>query len=103
MVGGPAPGLRQTLGGLRLAPLPLDEAASSLWRATVGGLRGPFAEEPAAADELWAAPPRARGAVGAGLAARHAVGRLALAVGLLPMLGMAALMLLGRDPPSGSS
>jgi hypothetical protein len=94
-----APGLRHSLGGLRPAPLAADEAALSLWRAAAGLLRGPFPEEPAAAEE-------AAGALGLGLLAGLAVlawrrsrpgGRLLVTAGLAPLLGLMALMLLGRD------
>jgi hypothetical protein len=94
-----APGLRHSLSGLRLAPLAPDEAALSLWRAAGGLLRGPFPEEPAAPDE-------AAGALALGLLVALAIlawrrsrlgGRLLVIAGLAPLVGLVALMLVGRD------
>jgi len=94
-----APGLRHSLGGLRLASLAPDDAALSLWRAVGGLLRGPFPEEPTALEEAAAA-------LGVGLLIALAVqawrrsragGRLLATVGLAPLLGLVALMLVGRD------
>ncbi|HZS02865.1 MAG TPA: glycosyltransferase family 39 protein [Chloroflexota bacterium] len=94
-----APGLRHSLGGLRPAPLAPDDAALSLWRAVGGLLRGPFAEEPAAPEEAAAALGLALLAALAVLAWRRSRpgGRLLVMAGLAPLLGLAALMLVGRD------
>lgn len=92
-----SPGLRHSLGGLHLAPLAPDAAALSLWRAVAGALRGPFAEEPAPGDEALGALAVLLVAAGAALAWRRPAGALALAAGLLPLVGLVSLMLLGRD------
>jgi len=94
-----APGLRHSLGGLRLAPLAPEEALASVWWAAAGVLRGPLGDEPAPLDHALGALALALLAIGACLAwqRRRAGATLALAAGLLPALGLAALMLLGRD------
>jgi hypothetical protein len=92
-----SPGLRHSLGGLHLAPLAPDAAALSLWRAVAGVLRGPFAEEPPASEEALGALAVLLVVAGAILAWRRPAGSLALATGLLPLVGLVALMLLGRD------
>jgi len=94
-----APGLRHSLTGLQLASLPADEAGRSLWRAAAGLVRGPLADEPPLADEVW-------GGVGLALLGLTAVaswrrypqaGPVLLAAGLAPALGVAALLLVGRE------
>ncbi len=94
-----APGLRHSLGGLQPLGLSAEEAAGSLWRATAGLLRGPFSEEP----PLWE---EAAGALALGLLTAAAVAawrerregvRWLVWSGLAPLLGLVALMLLGRD------
>jgi 4-amino-4-deoxy-L-arabinose transferase-like glycosyltransferase len=94
-----APGLRHSLTGLRLAPLAPDEAALSLWRAAGGLLRGPFPEEPAPLEEAAAAVGLILLAAFGVLAWRRsrAGGRLLVTAGLAPLLGLVALMLVGRD------
>jgi mannosyltransferase len=94
-----SPGLRHSLSGLRLAPLPPDVAALSLWRAVGGVLRGPLGDEPPLLDELGGALALAMLVGCAGLAwqRRRSGTRLLVLAGLAPLLSLIALMLLGRD------
>jgi 4-amino-4-deoxy-L-arabinose transferase-like glycosyltransferase len=94
-----SPGLRHSLSGLALAPLTLDDAALSLWRAAAGLLRGPFSEEPPLVDVVAGGLALLLLAL-LGVAAWHherAGTRVLLTTGLAPLLGLVGLMLVGRD------
>ena len=97
-----SPGLRHSLGALRLAPLPPSEALASLGTTCSWLLRGPLWEDPTATDNLAGA--LAAGALGLaalGLAWRRPPGTAALlALGLLPAALLCGLVLLGREVPA---
>ncbi len=94
-----APGLRHSLSGLRLQPLPLPEAAESLARALVGTIAGPLPDESPASELALAVVGTLAALAGAVLGGWRwsRVGWIGLLAGLVPLLGLVALMLVGRD------
>jgi 4-amino-4-deoxy-L-arabinose transferase-like glycosyltransferase len=97
-----APGLRHSLGALRLAPLPPAEARATLGTAFSWLLRGPLWEDPTPTDDLAGALAAGALAVAAaGLAWRRPRGTAGLvALGALPAVLICALVLLGREVPA---
>jgi hypothetical protein len=97
-----APGLRHSLGALRLAPLPPPEALDTLATALSWLLRGPLWEDPTTGDNLAGALAAGVLAMATfGLAWRRPPGTAAvLALGLLPAALVCALVLVGREVPA---